>query len=109
MCLTSDLWALESLIVLYQAFKYVDFDPSVRGWANEGEIKILVFFPCGFCFRHVLNFAISICSEPDIDESAGGANIDPAVSLRDTWTGKILHFMLVFVLLCYLFSLATIV
>jgi len=39
------------------AFKYVDFDPSVRGWPNE-----------------------------DIDDSDDGANIDPTVSLRDTWT-----------------------
>ena len=38
------------------AFKYVDFDPSIRGWENE-----------------------------DIDDSEGGKNIDPTVSLRDTW------------------------
>ncbi|KAL7493958.1 hypothetical protein ACHAWT_002744 [Skeletonema menzelii] len=38
------------------AFKYVDFDPSIRGWDNE-----------------------------DIDDSEGGKNIDPTVSLRDTW------------------------
>ncbi|KAL9179716.1 hypothetical protein ACHAXT_009006 [Thalassiosira profunda] len=38
------------------AFKYVAFDPSARGWENE-----------------------------DIDDSDGGKNIDPSVSLRDTW------------------------
>jgi len=38
------------------AFKYVEFDPSVRGWENE-----------------------------DIDESDEGNLIDPTVSLRDTW------------------------
>lgn len=38
------------------AFKYVEFDPTARGWENE-----------------------------DIDESDGGKNIDPSVSLRDTW------------------------
>jgi len=38
------------------AFKYVDFDPSIRGWDNE-----------------------------DIDDSEGGKKIDPTVSLRDTW------------------------
>ncbi len=38
------------------AFKYVDFDPSVRGWDNE-----------------------------DIDDSGGGKLIDNTVSLRDTW------------------------
>ena len=38
------------------AFKYVDFDPNKRGWENE-----------------------------DIDDSDGGKNIDPSVSLRDTW------------------------
>jgi len=38
------------------AFKYVEFDPSVRGWENE-----------------------------DIDESDEGKLIDPSVSLRDTW------------------------
>ncbi|KAL3801142.1 hypothetical protein ACHAW5_011090 [Stephanodiscus triporus] len=39
------------------AFKYVDIDPSARGWSNE-----------------------------DIDDSDSGRNIDPNVSLRDTWT-----------------------
>ena len=38
------------------ALKYVDIDPTVRGWDNE-----------------------------DIDDSDGGKNIDPTVSLRDTW------------------------
>lgn len=38
------------------AFKYVDFDPTVRGWDNE-----------------------------DIDDSDGGKNIDFTVSLRETW------------------------
>ncbi|EED93922.1 aldo-keto oxidoreductase [Thalassiosira pseudonana CCMP1335] len=38
------------------AFNYVNFDPTMRGWPNE-----------------------------DIDESNGGSNIDPTVSLRDTW------------------------
>eukprot|EP00804_Cyclotella_cryptica_P018798 CCRYP_021000-RD/>CCRYP_021000-RD protein AED:0.35 eAED:0.35 QI:346/1/0.87/1/0.71/0.62/8/1142/362 len=39
------------------AFKYVEFDPSARGWPDE-----------------------------EIDESEGGARIDPNVSIRDTWT-----------------------
>eukprot|EP00804_Cyclotella_cryptica_P029654 CCRYP_019055-RB/>CCRYP_019055-RB protein AED:0.37 eAED:0.37 QI:337/1/1/1/1/1/6/850/362 len=39
------------------AFKYVEFDPSARGWPDE-----------------------------EIDESEGGARIDPSVSIRDTWT-----------------------
>ena len=38
------------------AFKYVDFDLTIRGWDNE-----------------------------DIDDSEGGKNIDTTVSLRDTW------------------------
>lgn len=39
------------------AFKYVDIDPTKRGWENE-----------------------------DIDESDNGKLIDPTVSLRDTWS-----------------------
>ena len=41
------------------AFKYVDFDPSVRGWDNE-----------------------------DIDDSDGGKNLDFTVSLRETWHAR---------------------
>jgi len=38
------------------AFKYVEIDPTVRGWENE-----------------------------DIDDSDGGKQIDPAVSVHETW------------------------
>ncbi|KAL3780502.1 LOW QUALITY PROTEIN: hypothetical protein HJC23_012587 [Cyclotella cryptica] len=43
-----------------RAFKYVEFDPSARGWPDE--------------------------EYAEIDESEGGARIDPSVSIRDTWT-----------------------
>lgn len=39
------------------AFKYVDIDPTKRGWENE-----------------------------DIDDSNGGDNIDPHVSVKETWS-----------------------
>jgi diketogulonate reductase-like aldo/keto reductase len=39
------------------AFKYVDIDPTKRGWDNE-----------------------------DIDESNGGEKIDPSVSVKETWS-----------------------
>lgn len=40
------------------AFRYVDIDPTQRGWENE-----------------------------DIDDSDGGNNVDPTVSLLETWLG----------------------
>lgn len=45
------------------AFKYVPLDPTVRGWYNDdGSINY------------------------DIDDSNGGANIDPKVSVKETWS-----------------------
>lgn len=61
----------------------------MRGWENEGtHLDIIHFDPitpnnCSTSLFHRVLLYL------DIDESDEGKLIDPTVSLRDTWSGKI--------------------